>query len=632
MKRLFSVGVGLSLALSCPQVFADQATSRPAGPGGGLDVPQAQSSTLAVRLELVDTTLTRQVVFEALRQEFGSDVVQSTGAHGLHLLVKGRVLEASFEDKSGTRVERALELPEEPAAQIETIALLSGNLARDEAGTLLSELRAKEEDLAAAAAPSSPSETEKAEDAPEPPTEASSTESGEAEPAPPADKPPADEQGKSSPLKKELDVVPLSVAFYRDLSAPKNLDERLLRLHLGIVYSEIGSLDGFSVSLIALRNLGRGAQGSGQGVQVAPIWLGNDGYFRGFSGTMIASTHFGGLEGVQAGGIFAFQKNETLGAQLGGAAAVAMSDFEGVQLAGAAAFTWGEFEGGQGAGAASILLGDLSGVQGAGAVALTSGNAEGVQAAGVLALVAERMDGVQMAPVAIAQELDGAQVGVINMTYRSLDGFQVGGFNVAGDTHGSQFGLINIGGNVSGSQVGLLNIAKDVDGIALAPVNIVPGIRNQLVAYGSWAPSESLEGTPSGPLGHVGVKFMSDPLYTQLTFGLGQESEECSTATGACVGGGVEYAPGFAIGGRIPLIGDLFSELDVQYQLEKAFSAATAHRHAVLGRAALGYEFSRAFALYAGGGPRLNIRVPSGAELPEPVTVQPHVFAGIQVF
>jgi hypothetical protein len=47
-------------------------------------------------------------------------------------------------------VERSLELPGDPDAQIETIALLSGNLARDEAGALLGQLRANEEDILAA--------------------------------------------------------------------------------------------------------------------------------------------------------------------------------------------------------------------------------------------------------------------------------------------------------------------------------------------------------------------------------------------------------------------------------------------------------------------------------------------------
>jgi hypothetical protein len=189
---------------------------------------------------------------------------------------------------------------------------------------------------------------------------------------------------------------------------------------------------------------------------------------------------------------------------------------------------------------------------------------------------------------------------------------------------------------VNGAQIGLVNVAKDVKGVAFAPVNIIPGIRNQIVAYGSWAPVTASEGAPAGPLTHLGFKFMPDPFYTQLTFGIGAEAEECPRGLlpgdAGCSGNGVLYAPAFAVGGRAKLVGGLFTEVDVQYQYESAFASSLAHRHAVLGRAALGYDFNKKFGVYGGGGPRMDVQADSeGKYEPEP-TLSPHFFAGIQVF
>src|SRR5690606_6655029 len=51
-------------------------------------------------------------------------------------------------DAEGQVIERKIELPRDKQAQLDTIALLSGNLARDEAGGVLAELRAEQNDEA----------------------------------------------------------------------------------------------------------------------------------------------------------------------------------------------------------------------------------------------------------------------------------------------------------------------------------------------------------------------------------------------------------------------------------------------------------------------------------------------------
>src|SRR5690606_14769140 len=159
---------------------------------------------------------------------------------------------------------------------------------------------------------------------------------------------------------------------------------------------------------------------------------------------------------------------------------------------------------------------------------------------------------------------------------------------------------------------------------------------NQVVAYGSWAPISAHEAAPVGPMAHVGFKFMPDPFYTLLSFGIAAEAEECPggllPGDAQCVGNGVLYAPGFAAGARARVAGDLFMEMDLQYQYEKAFSSSQAHRHAVLGRASLGYEFADQFSVFVGGGPRMDVRVQGDGKVVPLVESNPHVFAGVQVF
>src|SRR5690606_27410583 len=177
---------------------------------------------------------------------------------------------------------------------------------------------------------------------------------------------------------------------------------------------------------------------------------------------------------------------------------------------------------------------------------------------------------------------------LLNVAHARMDGFQLALANYAGDLDGVQIGLLNVGGDVDGAQIGLVNIAKDVDGVAFAPINIIPGIRNQVVAYGSWAPISAHEAAPVGTMAHVCFKFLPDPFYTLLGFGIAAEAEEgpggLLPGDAQCVGNGVLYAPGFAAGARARVAGDLFMEMDLQYQYEKAFSSSQAHRHAVLGR------------------------------------------------
>lgn len=567
-------------------------------------------------------------MLQALANEFRSPVVKSDGIQGLLLSVDGQNLHARYRDGEGQVIERKIELPRDKQPQLDTIALLSGNLARDEAGEVLAELRAEQNEEATL-----PEEAELPEPPPLPPKdETKATPSVETKvpkttkkepqelpqeaPKGPRVKNPETEDAKR-PL---LPTTEFSAALWGDVTYPENIDDKKSLFHLGLVQSDIGSLKGFGANLIILRNLARDRYYAGEGVQMAIVWAENQGFFRGFHGAVIAATGKGGIEGVQGSAIFSFQKNETLGAQLAGIASVSMSDIEGGQGAGTVAATWG----------------DILGVQAAGAVSVTTGDLRGAQLSGGGSVVVGELRGFQLGMVNYAGEVDGFQLSLANVALRKMDGFQLGLGNYAGDFTGTQIGLLNIGGKVDGAQFGLINVAKDVKGVAFAPVNVIPGIRNQIVLYESWAPVKDTEGSPGGPLTHLGIKFMPEPFYTQLTFGLGAEAESCPEGLlpgdAGCSGNRVLYAPGFAVGGRVKLVGGLFTELDAQYQFESTFSSSLAHRHAVLARAALGYDFNKKVSIYAGGGPRMDVQADAEGKYTTDPTWAPHVFAGIQLF
>lgn len=621
------------LALALPARGQDGGDANATASTEALEEPGTATSrgveVLAVRLRLVQTTLTRDQVFEALSREFDTKVVSTEGIHGLHLSVDGRILRASYQDEAEQRIERELELPIDQGAQLETIALLSGNLARDEVGALLVQLRAKQEDLDVVEPPP-------IEEGPEIGPEGGSlsekpvpvqdgeadSESATAEEKQEPKGGPADPTTINPPAPEPvLATAPLSVSLYGDLAFPPQLSQKRVQAHLGAAFSEYGALQGADVTLGVSRNLGRGKDGAGRGAQLAVFWTRTDGDFFGYTGAVLLSTQLGHLKGVQSSALASYRQGETEGAQLSGAVGIARGNVDGAQIATGAA----------------VLLGDLDGVQTAVGASWAGGRVDGAQLAVGLSFSRGQVDGFQLGGVTYAEEVDGAQIGLVNIVRRGIDGAQVGLVNVSGgDALGSQFGLVNVGGNVSGSQFGLLNIARDVEGVAIAPVNIIPGIRNQLVAYSSWAPSPGVEGGPSSPLVHLGAKFVPGPLYTQLSLGIGAEAEECPgnlpPGDAQCQGNGVVYAPGFALGVRGTILPWLSLEADAQYQFEKAFSQSRAHGHALLGRLALVAEVTDDLAFFAGGGPRLDVRVTDG---PDPTTTpagNPHVFAGIQVF
>lgn len=627
-RRVLAFVFFLPLFLHPKFVHAQGGESKPAG---GAEFSNAQ---ILVHLTLENTVLTQSMVLNALEEEFGVSVAATQGEAPLQLRVKGRNLTASFKNEAGEAVDRQLFLPEATEQQADAVALLAGNVARDEAALLLAQLtkaRAVQQEQE-----QKQSELEADQNAQDEKKLAEKEEKQKAKESGSTDPSEEGEKKEESPPKQSIPVVPFSLAFSGDIATPPQLNQKQAQFGLGAVYMDVGALDGFGASLLLLRNRGRAQSGAGRGVQISGIWLGREEEFHGVSASFIAVTERGGTEGVQAGGIVAIQDGDIHGAQLSMVAAIAKGRIKGGQMSLVTASASGALDGVQLSLVSSFLGGNATGFQGSLVSSITRGNVEGGQVAVAAAFTQHRVEGFQVGLTTIAHDVDGFQFGGVNLVQNELEGSQIGLVNVTLGSPGTQVGLVNIGGEVRRNQIGLVNIARDVKGLAIGPVNFVPGLRTQVVGYGSYSPSEALEGVPDHLLGHVGVKVHSHSFYSELSFGLGPESKECSSdaASGAtsCLGGGVEFAPGIAFGARIPLTKQLFLESDLQYQFQKAFSPSNLHQHVIAPRFALGVQVSEHVAPYIGGGPRMNLRAGEGVSPNPEVSFAPQLYGGVQFF
>lgn len=612
-------------AVFCAILLLTVAPAEAQTPGQGASPAEAGPAEIRVQIVISESDISAQEILAALKEEFGVEVRASDESAPLRLVLKGRNLTATFDSEDGEVVHRRLLLPEAPEQQADAVALLAGNLARDEAAVLLAQLTraqelkaaedarlAKEEDLQreaeeklAAEEAVRTAQVEKEKQAP------LKTKQEQQEPEAQAKEP-------KVPEKPDIPAVPYSLTLSGDLGTPANLSSQQTHFGLGLIYKDVGGVDGFAASLLTLRNRGLTNRGAGRGAQMSLIWLGSDNGFKGFSGSAIAVTERGGTRGVQAGGILALQEGDIHGTQLSLVGSVAKGRIKGSQVSLVAA----------------LAGDDVKGVQASGLTSVSQGNVEGVQVAALASYTGGRLDGFQLGLATVVGELDGMQVGAFNAALDGSTGSQFGVVNYSGGSSGSQIGLINIGGEVKGSQFGLLNIARDVDGLAVAPVNIIPGLRTQLLGYASYSPQGNVEGVPDLFMYNAGIRVRSHAFYSELGLGLGAEAKDCSQATepSQCDSGGVEYSPALAFGGRFAPTKKLFFDMDLQYRFEKAFSSSNVHQHAVLGRASLGYQASKYVAPYVGGGPRINVRDGDGVTPSPAVSWSPHFFAGVQFF
>lgn len=355
---------------------------------------QSPSNTVVVSVDVgtsgLDPAAVRQEIAKELRVNVSSTPV--AGAKGkLDVRIDAANVSMTYETADGRQLTRVVKRPKDPSEDLEVIALLAGNLARDEAADLLGELAPKPD----ADAGTSPATGVPAGETPPKPKAEPKKAPAKAKPleAKPADQP----APKDSKKKLRHDYLNLSLFHPTALHPDSELYE--FNFELGLAYSRIGALSGIGVTLGALH-----VDQKAEGVGVSVLWTQTKGGADGFYGTGFFTTSEGRLRGMEGSGIF----NHRVG------------DVRGLQSAGI--FNRAEnVEGMQGAGILNISA-NVDGFQGSGIVNQAKGRVRGAQ--GSLINLGHDVEGVQAGLVNVGGKVQGVSVGLVNYSER-VDGLSL---------------------------------------------------------------------------------------------------------------------------------------------------------------------------------------------------------------
>ncbi|MDC0742716.1 LA_2272 family surface repeat-containing protein [Polyangium mundeleinium] len=353
-----------------------------------------------------------EAVRAAIGREIGKAVVLSGAAPAgkASFVLRGeggrRVTLTYRADGEGAIVGRTIDLPDDAERAADTLALLAGNLARDEAAELAALLGKRPEDKPAAAPSEAPKET---------PSEAPSDASSDAPAAPPvaekAEAPAQEAPAKAPPPKGE--PAPRKAAPARAPAPavePPTTPTRTPSLEeLAPCWRHDATP--FFAGANALPRIGTSTS---RGSNVVHNLSAN--FLAGY-GT--------GLDGLEIGLGLNIEREFACGAQL--------------------------------TAVANIVAGPVRGMQAAIGLNFAS-SLRGVQM-GSIDIVAGPVKGVQMGALDIAGDVVGAQLGMLNIA-GAVSGIQLGTVNVAtGPVKGLQFGLVNYADR-STLSFGLLNIIR----------------------------------------------------------------------------------------------------------------------------------------------------------------------------
>lgn len=210
---------------------------------------EASERALGLELELSDTPLDAARIQAALESELGVQVRAASEGERLRLRIQGSELDATFGDPEGRSVSRHVELPQDESQQLELIALLSGNLVRDEAHALLERLRrGSEKDAQASKAVA---------------------------PVAPPPSPVPDKRPKAQARAKEIHraEMPASLTLFSPASTDPKLRDHEAHFDVSVAYSDIGRLNGMAVGagVVHVADGGRGFQVAGIGSATGPF-------------------------------------------------------------------------------------------------------------------------------------------------------------------------------------------------------------------------------------------------------------------------------------------------------------------------------------------------------------------------
>lgn len=464
-------------ALAVSLVATAQAQPAPAS-----EIPTRKVLRVALHSDVpLDAATVRVAISRelAVRVEAASPGQSDEPTLDLRVSDRGRQLDATY--RSGERVvERSVRLPDDRQAAIETMALLAGNLVRNEAAELLAEL---ERERAAKSAVDD--EHAAASDSAAPPQPPPSSSESQKQPKPkvlPAP-PPEPKRDLSADQVPPDAPLPFNLSLFHPIALQPRSQDYTFHFELGLVYGRVGRIEGVAIDALVQR-IDHGVRGAA----FSGVWHHIDGTSRGLLVSGFGSSGTGDLVGAEFAGALSLRRGSVRGVQ--GSLVSVASGFEGAQL-----------------GLVSVNRGPMTGVQ-AGLVTVDLEPVTGVQAG--LVGYARRVEGAQLGLVVVNQSVRGPQAGLVTVS-QDVDGAELGLVNVGERVVGAQVGLVNIGGTVRGTQVGLVNVASHVEGEQVGLVS-VGGTRLRLAVW-----DELSHDRDSAT--QLGLKFQGNVVYTQLGFG-----------------------------------------------------------------------------------------------------------------
>lgn len=547
-------------------------------------VARAESGPLPLVVEGYDDDAVERLR-SALERELGRPVVRSEGApEGESVLITrrpaGRDVQIVYLAPGGQRLERGLRVQGDSERAEGEVALLAGNLARDESSALIARM------------PSGDAEA--------------GTKVKAAGAGPGVEENPC-EKRRSPAVTLGGDFLP----------------------YLGLSSTREGRAAARAFSLNLLGGVSRGtlaAEASGAvnidtefvcGVQFAGAANVVTGPLDGVQAAGAVNVTTGSAVGVQAAGAVNYAGRGARGVQASGAANVAIGAVAGVQASGGVNVSIGRSHGVQGSGGVNVALGPWSGVQASGGFNFAGYVGEqdkpgakpgGARAAsarpwGVVGLQIAGGVNVAMGPSNDTQRADagppaagaGADEGGAKKAPRAesergaVYGVQVSGaVNVAtGDVRGVQIAPVNVtSGRVAGVQIGVVNVAEDAD-FALGFVNIMSKGRLHLDA---WLMPEV--GLAAAALKHGGRHF-------HYLYGVGIRAADQKPW----------YV--FGVGGHMPLREGWYVDIDaITYgRLTPSDLERDEGRGINQLRVVAGYSLTPGLALYAGPSANVSLRL-----------------------
>ncbi|MGK4004092.1 hypothetical protein WMF31_15770 [Sorangium sp. So ce1036] len=445
-----------------------------AAPAGAL-AAEPSAAGLDLLVEDAPWTLDADAVRAAVERELAGPVtaVSAASAGRPTLVLRGEPdgqVTLTFHAQDGRHIGRTIDLPQDPGRAAEAIALLAGNLVRDEAAELTAALSKRAPAAPAAAPPAPPAAGRPAPPRPgRPPA-----------PRPPRARPaPACALAGASSVVVGGDIVPLVGTS-------------------GVVGTDV--VRRYSLNLLGGYTAGVDGVELGAGVNIESSFL---------CGAQISS-----VGNLVAGPV--------RGAQVTGGVNLSTS-LHGAQT-GLVNLAVGPVDGAQ-TGLANLAAGPVAGAQ-TGLANVATGPVAGAQT-GLANLAVGPVDGAQIGLVNVATgELSGAQIGLANVAAGRSAGAQISLANVAtGESTGMQAGLVNVArGKVKSAQIGLVNYADDSP-FSLGLLNFIRDGRLHLDVWGLES-GIVMAGLKHGSdhfhnIYGVGMRLAGDRPLTAFTLGLG---------------------------------------------------------------------------------------------------------------